>query len=105
MPLVTELATAKGKGSAPGWAYVPDTGFDPSKAPIVATSGKRTARAAPIHPGGELSARQQSKVATHLANLDKENHKDVQIVVPNRPRDIAARGKIRGSAGRYIPGR
>ncbi|KAI9722398.1 MAG: hypothetical protein M1828_004765 [Chrysothrix sp. TS-e1954] len=79
--------------TAPGWAYVPDTGYDPSKAPIVPSGArKRAARNAHVAAAGDQSARQQSKIARHLADLDKENNKDVQIAVPDKPRDVAKRG-------------
>ena len=93
MPLIQELPVAKGSHSAPGWAYVPDTGYDPSKAPIVPSGSRnRKARNVNLSSSNDISARQQHKIDQHLASLDRENHKDVQIVVPNRPKDVASRG-------------
>ncbi len=93
MPLIEVLPNST-TTVAPGWAYVPDTGFDPSKAPIVPSGArKRTTRTAPVAARGALSATQQSKIAKYLVDLDKDSLRDVQIVVPNRPRDIAARGE------------
>ena len=98
MPLIEELPTAKANASTPGWAYVVDTGYDPSKAPIVPSGSRnRKGRATTTLSGNEISSRQQHKVEQHLASLARENHKDVQIVVPNRPSNVAARGRSRVS--------
>lgn len=95
MSLIEELAASKGSTSAPGWAYVPDTGYDPSKAPIIPSGSRnRKARKAATASGSDISARQQHKVDQHIAALDRENHKDVHITIPNRPRDVAARGTL-----------
>lgn len=77
----------------PGWAYVPDRGFDPAQAAITPTLGrKRGIR----DPGGraDLSSRQNNAVVRHLAELDRENHKDVAIPVPlkQQPKEAALRG-------------
>ncbi|KAL8930721.1 MAG: hypothetical protein Q9208_000262 [Pyrenodesmia sp. 3 TL-2023] len=70
--------------SAPGWAYVPDNGYDPSKAAIQPSGArKRAARAAGIG-GGDTTTRQHNATLRHLAELDKDNHRDVQIPVPAR---------------------
>ncbi|MCJ1473339.1 hypothetical protein MMC13_001990 [Lambiella insularis] len=80
--------------SAPGWAYVPDTGYDPSKAPIQASgSRKRNARIAGPG-GGDTTARQNNAILKRLADLDKDNSKDVHISIPNKNKDgRAAKGK------------
>lgn len=77
--------------SAPGWAYVPDTGYDPSKVAIQPT-GVRKRAARNVTVGGDTTARQNNAVLKHLAELDKDNHRDVQIAVPIRQRDGAGRG-------------
>ncbi|KAL8835007.1 MAG: hypothetical protein Q9170_003497 [Blastenia crenularia] len=70
--------------SAPGWAYVPDNGYDPSKAAIQPTGArKRAARTTGI-TGGDTTTRQNNATLKHLAELDKDNYKDVQIPVPAR---------------------
>lgn len=102
-----EVLPSSKDSAAPGWAYVADNGYDPSKAAIVPSGARKRARLA--HPSSsaasndtktsQISARQASKVAKHLADLDRENHKDVQIVVPNKPRDVGARG-LSGGKGR-----
>ena len=88
--------------ATPGYAYVPDTGYDPSKAAIVPSSGSRKrARLAPssssfsnandASSSSALTARQASKIAKHIADLDRDNHKDVQIAIPNKGKDVGAR--------------
>ena len=88
--------TAYAKKPTPGWAYVPDTGYDPSKAAIVPASGTRrgVTRAGGgggagggsgvVGPLGRESAQRRSKINQHLAALDRENHRDVQIPLPER---------------------
>ena len=65
--------------SAPGWAYVPDTGYDPSKAAIQPSARKRAARASNL--GGNITndTRQANAILKHIAELDRESSKDVQI--------------------------
>lgn len=67
----------------PGWTYVPDTGFDPAKAAITPALGRkrRTGDAGGGGGGGDLSARQKNAIIRHLAELDRENHRDVPIPV------------------------
>ncbi|KAL8698315.1 MAG: hypothetical protein Q9224_001904 [Gallowayella concinna] len=70
--------------SAPGWAYVPDNGYDPSKTAIQPSGArKRAARTSGI-AGSDTTARQQNATLKHLLELDKDNHRDVQIPVPAR---------------------
>lgn len=76
---------------APGWAYVPDTGYDPSKAPLNPAARKRNARNVAAAAGGERSVRQQNAIQRRLAELDKDSHKDIQIPAPKVKE--AARGK------------
>ncbi|KAJ9365444.1 putative HIT finger domain protein [Paecilomyces variotii] len=92
MPLVEVLTTST--SLQPGWTYVPDNGFDPSKAAIKPGLGrKRTVR-----DGGrtDLTSRENTAIVRHLAELDRENHRDVQIPIPTRqPKDAPARGSSR----------
>jgi len=87
--------------ATPGYAYVTDTGYDPSKAAIVPSSGSRKrARLASSSSSfnnandasspSALTARQASKIAKHIADLDRDNHKDVQIAIPNKGRDVVS---------------
>lgn len=81
--------------SAPGWAYVPDTGYDPSKVAIQ-PSGSRHRAARNVAAGGgrhDTSARQNNAILKHLNELEKDNHRDVEIAVPVRQRDGAGRGE------------
>ena len=99
MQLIQELPVTTKAAEKPGWAYVPDTGHDPSRTPLMPSPGKRSTRnvsssaAVGGAAGGDRqTARQRSKVAQHLASLDRENHRDVQIVLPGKPKDFAIRG-------------
>jgi zinc finger HIT domain-containing protein 1 len=90
MPQIEVLPTTSSH-TAPGWTYVPDTGFDPSKAVIKPTTGrKRGIR----EPGGRsnLTSRQNTAIIRHLTELDRENHRDIHIPVPVKQKDVAGRG-------------
>jgi len=72
---------------APGWTYVVDTGYDPSK---VAINPKNKKRAAATTPGGqrgenELSARQQTAIARRIAELERDNDVKQLITIPGKP--------------------
>ncbi|KAL8771852.1 MAG: hypothetical protein Q9209_002790 [Squamulea sp. 1 TL-2023] len=73
--------------TAPGWAYVPDNGFDPSKTPIQPSGARKRAARTSGLAGGDTTARQQHATLKHLLDLDKDNHRDVQIPVPARFKD------------------
>lgn len=72
---------------APGWALVPDTGR-PQIAAQATTKRGRAARASNVG-GGDTSVRQQNTVLKHLADLDRDSHRDVLIPIP---KDNAGRG-------------
>jgi zinc finger HIT domain-containing protein 1 len=80
-PLIEILPHTSTTSTAPGWAYVLDTGplLDPSKASVLQPAGPRhrTARAA----GGE-AARQSAAVVKRLAELEKDGHRELQVQVP-----------------------
>jgi zinc finger HIT domain-containing protein 1 len=82
MPLVEVLPNST-TSAAPGWTYVVDTGYDPSKIAINPKSKKRAA-ARPGGPRGEneLSARQQTAIARRIAELDQDNNPKQVISVP-----------------------
>jgi zinc finger HIT domain-containing protein 1 len=70
---------------APGWTYVVDTGYDPSKVAINPKNKKRAAAA----PGGqrgenELSARQQTAIARRIAELERDNDPKQAITIPGK---------------------
>ncbi|KAF2000311.1 hypothetical protein P154DRAFT_554195 [Amniculicola lignicola CBS 123094] len=84
MPHV-ELLPNSTSTAAPGWTYVVDTGYDPSKVAINPKDRKRTA----ARPGGargenELSARQQTAIARRIAELDRDNDPKQSISVPGK---------------------
>ena len=87
---VREVANSKA-ATAPGWAYVPDTGVNASVAALQPASRKR-ARNQTVASSHETTARQDAKILRELASLDRENAKDVSIPVPIRHRDNAGRG-------------
>lgn len=80
---IEELPNSK-TAPTPGYSYVPDTGFDPAKAAITPALGRKRNVREPAGRG-DLSARQQNAIVRHLAELDRENHRDVPI--PIKPRD------------------
>jgi zinc finger HIT domain-containing protein 1 len=74
----------------PGWTYVPDRGFNPSQAAITPTIGRKRG----IRDGGrtDLSSRQSNAIIRHLAELDRENHRDVHIPISVKQKDAAGKG-------------
>ena len=75
---------------APGYALVPDAGSGTFQAPAQQTSGKKRAARSLGLAGGDTTVRQQNAILKHLAELDKDSHRDVQIPVP---KDNAGRGE------------
>ncbi|KAL1622216.1 hypothetical protein SLS56_008888 [Neofusicoccum ribis] len=92
MPHIEVIPITSGAAPAPGWAYVPDTGYDPSKAAINPTGRKRTARQ---DVGGthDLSARQQTQLHKRIAELDRDNQKDVALPTKAKEGGAAPREK------------
>jgi len=86
MPSIEVVANST-TSRAPGWAYVPDTGYDPSRAPIQPAAGKRNARIQKTSTAGEQSARQGNALNKRLVDLDRENAHDVQISVPSKDKE------------------
>lgn len=102
MPNIEVLPNAK-EAKTPGWAYVADSGIDPSKQAIAPSGARKRARisyiderAAPSLQSGEISSREQNKINKRLAELDKENHRDVKIEVPGKPKDVSLWGVTPG---------
>ncbi|KAL4759261.1 putative HIT finger domain protein [Aspergillus foveolatus] len=91
---VEVLPNASKSNATPGWTYVPDKGFDPAKAAIAPTTGRKRGIRDPART--DLSSRQANAIVRHLAELDRENHRDVAIAIPARkdsqPRESATRG-------------
>ncbi|BDD62934.1 hypothetical protein MPDQ_007872 [Monascus purpureus] len=88
-----EVLPGSSTHATPGWTYVPDRGFDPAKAAIAPTLGRKRGIREPGR-GADLSSRQTNAIIRHLAELDRENHKDVQIPIPvkQQPKEAALRG-------------
>lgn len=122
MPLVEVLPNTGTSHVTPGWAYVPDPLFAASSsapAAVSASSNTTVSRKRGIRGpaagsgrggggtggrGGDLTARQQTAILRHLAELDRENHRDAQIPVPVRKGDTVCskennRGKERERDG------
>jgi zinc finger HIT domain-containing protein 1 len=100
MSLIEVLPPSSKSGAHPGWAYVPDTGVDPSKAALQPSGSRKRARNGAAIPRTDTTARQQNAILKRLLELDKENHRDgsgggggANIPVPVRARDGAGRGK------------
>ena len=87
-----ELLPDSGAAAQPGWTYVADRGFDPSKAAMAPTLGrKRGIRDA--GKGGDISSRRANAIVRHLAELDRENQRDVQISIPvKQAKEAGSRG-------------
>ncbi|KAJ6028481.1 Zinc finger HIT-type [Penicillium herquei] len=87
-----ELISDKGSAPTPGWSYVADRAFNPAKAANAPTlSRKRGIRDA--GKGGDMSSRRANAIIRHLAELDRENQRDVSIPVPvKQAKEAGARG-------------
>ncbi|KAK4939332.1 hypothetical protein LTR66_001460 [Elasticomyces elasticus] len=85
MPHIEELPLTAGKAAAPGWSYVPDTGYDPSKAPLNPTTARSKRKYAALVGGdrGDLSLRQQGQAQKLIAELD-DDRSGRKIEVPTR---------------------
>lgn len=84
MPYV-EILPNSAAAVAPGWTYVVDTGYDPSKVAINPKNKKRAA-AAPSGQRGEneLSARQQTAIVRRIAELERDNDPKQIIPIPGK---------------------
>ncbi|KAL5358707.1 hypothetical protein BJX96DRAFT_147050 [Aspergillus floccosus] len=85
-----ELLPSGSSHATPGWTYVADRGFDPAKAAITPAIGRKRGIRDPGR--ADLSSRQNNAIVRHLAELDRENHRDVQIPIPAKQKDAAGRG-------------
>lgn len=90
MPHVEVLPTTKSVAT-PGYALVPDTRGLPQTAAQPVTGRKRASRNTGL-TGGDSTVRQQNAVLKHLADLDKDSPREVQIPVPSKQKDGAGRG-------------
>ncbi|KAJ5081605.1 Zinc finger HIT-type [Penicillium alfredii] len=87
-----ELLPDSSSVATPGYTYVADRGFNPAQAAMAPTLGrKRGIRDA--GKGGDVSSRQANAIMRHLAELDRENQRDVQIPVPvKQAKEAGSRG-------------
>jgi hypothetical protein len=91
---VIEVASRK-TTSAPGWAYVPDTGANLAAAALQPSNRKRARNQASLISGADLTARQETKVRKDLEALDRDTSRDVNIAIPSsRPGPATARGTL-----------
>lgn len=91
---VIEVASKK-TTSAPGWAYVPETGANVAAAALQPANRKRARNQVPLPTGTDLSARQESKVRKDLEALDRDTNKDTSIAIPS-----SRSGSTRGQSER-----
>ncbi len=73
----------------PGYAFVPDTRQAPQAALQPSAGRKRAARSTGTGYG-DTTVRQQNAVLKHLADLDRDSTRDVQIPIP---KEAAGRGR------------
>ena len=92
MPRIDVLPTSAA-APTPGYALIPDTRGTSQNAGQPVAGRKRAARRSGFE-GGDTTVRQQNAVLKHLAELDKDNPKDVHVPVPSKHRDAGAKGKI-----------
>ncbi|KAI2111998.1 hypothetical protein LOZ42_004738 [Ophidiomyces ophidiicola] len=89
MSNLIEVLSGANHAPTPGWAYVPDI-RQPVTASGRAGGRKRGARDAAISRD-EGSSRQQNAVLRRLAELDRDNHKDVHIPIPTKQKDTGSK--------------
>lgn len=87
LPNSTSLAT-------PGYAFVPDTRLTGAQVAAQPAAGRKRAARTTGLPVGDTTARQQSAVLKHLADLDRENHRDVHFSLPAKPKDNHGKGSF-----------
>lgn len=86
MPLIEELPVTQTTRVTHGWAYVPDTGLA-IQAVQPGTRKRGAARDGGARGRGDFTAKLQRAREKRLADLEKENHKDIPIPIPPRPKD------------------
>ena len=95
MPRIDVLPSSS-SAAQPGYAFVPDTRYDASRlAGTQPGAGRKRAARKSNLSGGDLSVRQQNAILKHLAELEKDNHRDIQIPVP---KETAGRGTVFSSS-------
>ncbi|KIW49765.1 hypothetical protein PV05_11414 [Exophiala xenobiotica] len=105
MPLIEELpVTSTNIRASHGWAYVPDTAAPNPAAQL--GSRKRGRDGAPTitaQAAHKLSAKQEKAIQQRLNDLGKENHREVNILIPKREgAGAGARGKTTQNVRRIL---
>ena len=92
MPHIEVLANSTSI-KTPGYTLVPDNGQGTVQAAVPSTTGrhKRGTRFAGI-AGADTTVAQQNAVLRHLADLDKDSQRDVQIAVPSKQKEGVGKG-------------
>ncbi|KAG7153150.1 hypothetical protein HYQ46_012482 [Verticillium longisporum] len=99
---VIEVAGAKTK-SAPGWAYVPDTGVNPAAAALQPSNRKRARNQAANPSGADLSVRQEAKIRKEVEALDRESNRDAGIPIPPKAGGAKSLNKSTPNTGKRPP--
>ena len=81
---VIEVPNSTTSTRTPGYAIVPDTGYDPSKIAIQPTGRKRLAATKALPTSGEVTSRQQAAILKHIQELDRDDGRDVKIEAPRK---------------------
>ena len=95
MPRIDVLPTTTNVAKA-GYALVPDDRRQLQHVPAQSAGRKRAARTSNFG-GGDTKVRQQTVVLKHLAELDKDSHRDVHIPVPTKQKENAGRGGVQST--------
>jgi zinc finger HIT domain-containing protein 1 len=106
MPLIEELPVASTTRASHGWTYVPDNASTlPSATQLTSRKRNRdgttaTSSLARAHSSAHnLTAKQEKAIQQRLADLNKENYKDVTIHIPKREAP-SAKGAGGGAASK-----
>ncbi|EER39277.1 HIT finger domain-containing protein [Histoplasma capsulatum H143] len=97
-----EILPTSSSHLTPGWAYVPDTRYGNSTDTGRATGRAAGARKRAVRDLGVIgraeasSSRQNTATLRHIAELDRENHKDTYIPIPTKQKSAIAKDKPRG---------
>jgi len=98
---VFEVASAK-TTSAPGWAYVPDTSYQPTAAAnALQPTNRKRARTTAGPSIGDLSARQEARLRKEVEALQRDGARDNTIPVPVRS-GSRAQGKHSGNVRKIL---
>ena len=93
MPHIEVLANSASI-KTPGYTLVPDHGQGTVQAAVLQPTPGRNKRGTRYTgvAGADTTVAQQNSVLKHLADLDKDSQRDVQIAVPSKQRESAGKG-------------